>query len=235
MTHENETKSLSLSEVKMMGGNDAGYTFEGYCSVFNELEGDAYGDIIASTAYDATLKSIEEGGDYPLLLAQHKHSGLPIGKITKLEKDDYGLKMTAELTKGMSESEDYRAAIGHGTIRGLSIGYQLKGDDYEELERGGRLIKSMTLKEVSIVTFAAQASAKVDLLSVKSELETVETVRDAENLLRDKLNVSREAAKAISSMYKSVLQGEFELKAKQDAEAEAEKREIAILLALKAK
>jgi hypothetical protein len=121
-----------------------------------------------------------------------------------------------ELTPGMSKADDAYAALKHGTVDGLSIGYLLKRDDYEELEGGGRLIKRVSnLVEVSLVTFPADGAARVDLSSVKSEeIETIQTVRDFERFLRDAGGLSKGLTAALVSRAKVIFgQGDPDPKA----------------------
>jgi len=94
----------------------------------------------------------------------------------------------------------------HGTIDGLSIGFRV--GDYEIIETGGeklRLIKSVSeLPEVSIVTFPADDSARIDLASVKSSLEQITNIKDFESFLRDAGGFSRALATATASRAKSL-------------------------------
>ena len=175
-----ERKTLSLADCQVKLDGDSG-RFAGYASVFGGV--DSYGDTIIKGAYDHTLRKHGK----PKMFIQHDANGLPAGKWSITKEDDHGLYVEGELTPGMSKSEDAKAALKHGTIDGLSIGYMLKKDDSEETEKGGRLIRRVShLLEISLVTFPADAAARVDLSSIKSEeIEQLETIRDFERLLRD--------------------------------------------------
>lgn len=193
-----ERKTLNLSEcaIKMDGGEGR---FAGYASVFGGV--DSYGDTILKGAYDYSLKK----NGKPKMFVQHESWGLPIGKWLTAKEDDHGLFVEGEFTPGLSRAQDTYAALKHGTVDGLSIGYLLKKDDFEELEDGKRLIKRVSLlAEVSIVTYPADSAARVDLASVKSAVDELETIRDFERFLRDAGGLSKGLTQALISRAKVV-------------------------------
>ena len=192
-------KSLSLNNCDIKLDDDTG-RFAGYASVFGGV--DSYGDTIIKGAYEYTLKN----NGKPKMFFNHDAYALPIGKWLTAKEDDHGLYVEGELTPGSAASEDVRAALKHGTVDGLSIGYRLKAADYEDLDSGGRVIKRVSLlAEVSVVTFPADTSARVDLASVKSDLDGMSTIKEFERFLRDAGGFSREAVKTILSRAKVLL------------------------------
>jgi HK97 family phage prohead protease len=193
-------KTLSLSDAKVKFADDGGGTFAGYASVFGGV--DAYGDTIVRGAYEHTLRSHGK----PKMFVNHDSWGLPVGKWIVAKEDDHGLYVEGEFTPNMARADEARAALKHGTVDGLSIGYALKKGDYEELEDGKRVIKRVTrLFEVSVVTFPADEAARVDLGSVKSDdIDGIETVRDFERFLRDAGGLSIELVKALTARAKVV-------------------------------
>lgn len=192
-------KSLSLNHCNIKLDDDSG-RFAGYASVFGGV--DSYGDTIIKGAYEYTLKN----NGKPKMFFNHDAYALPIGKWLVAKEDDHGLYVEGELTPGSAASEDVRAALKHGTVDGLSIGYRLKAADYEDLDSGGRVIKRVSLlAEVSVVTFPADTSARVDLASVKSDLDGMSTIQEFERFLRDAGGFSREAAKTVLSRAKVLL------------------------------
>lgn len=194
-----ERKTLSLSDCHIKMDDDGSGKFAGYASVFGGV--DSYGDTILKGAYDYTLKK----NGKPKMFAQHESWGLPIGKWLTVKEDDHGLYVEGEFTPGLTRANDTYAALKHGTVDGLSIGYWLKSGDYEELEDGKRLIKRVsTLAEVSIVTWPADGAARVDLSSVKSALEGLDTIRDFERFLRDAGGLSKGLTQALISRAKIV-------------------------------
>lgn len=201
-------KSLSLDDVALKLEGDGG-TFEGYASKWDRT--DSYGDTILKGAFADTLKAHGQ----PKLFLEHSWALggalLPIGKAECVE-DDVGLRLKGELTPGLAIATDVRAAMKHGTIDGLSIAGKLKKGDFEEKEAGGKIIKRWALlREVSVVAYPAENSARIDLSSLKSMdfealLPECKTERDIERLLRD-AGLGKWEAMAIVSRVKAILTG----------------------------
>ncbi len=216
-----ETKQIKIQSVKMSVDGD-GYSFEGYASTFDN--NDSYNDTIKKGAYTSVIEAVKAGtADMPLLMFGHEHNSIPVGKIVEMKEDDNGLLIKCELTKGLSIAEDLKAALKHGTIKGLSIGYSLAKDDYEEKSDGGRVISNVTyLGEVSIVSFPADRKAKIDLLSVKDALQEVDSLKSLEQFCRAEFGCSREVAKSFVAQAKSVIL------AANDEQAEIERKNAEI-------
>ena len=221
MQMQHKTLSISDCEIKL---DEKQGVFSGYASVFNGV--DSYGDTILPGAYKNTLKQF----GMPKMFLQHNSWALPIGKWIVVEEDQKGLFVQGELTIGMSTSDDTYAALKHGTLDGLSIGYMLRREDYEPSREseGGRIIKNISrLSEISAVTFPADSNARIDMNTIKSELEEIQSIRDLEHFLRDAGCLSKDLSKALISRVKVLFgrEDEAERKAKQESElAEAIKR-----------
>lgn len=200
-----EHKTLSLNDCEIKLASDTG-KFEGYASTFNNV--DSYGDTILPGAYKETLSA----NGLPKMFILHRSYELPIGKWLDASEDSKGLYVKGELTPGLSMANDVNAALKHGTLDGLSIGYALRKADYQPSDKieGGRIIKKISLlSEISPVTFPADSFARIDLSSVKSELESVETIRDFERFLRDAGGLSKSITEAVIARAKVVFsQGE---------------------------
>ncbi len=214
-----ERKTLSLSDCQIKMADDGEGRFAGYASVFGGV--DSYGDTILKGAFESTLKK----NGKPKMFAQHESWGLPIGKWLVAKEDDHGLYVEGEFTPGLTRAQDTYAALKHGTVDGLSIGYLLKSGDYEELEDGKRIIKRVSLlAEVSVVAWPADTAARVDLTSVKSAMDGIETIRDFERFLRDAGGLSKGLTEALVSRAKTIFgRGEpdaVEIEAKALAELE---------------
>lgn len=196
-------KTLSLSDCDIKMSGDEG-RFAGYASVFGGV--DSYGDTIVKGAYEYSLKKHGK----PKMFVQHESWGLPVGKWLTVKEDDHGLYVEGEFTPGMRRAQDTLAALKHGTVDGLSIGYALKQGDYEDLADGKRLIKRVSLlAEVSVVTWPADTAARVDLTSVKSAVDAIETIRDFERFLRDAGGLTKGLTDALVGRAKIVFaQGE---------------------------
>lgn len=215
-------KSLSLSECEIKMDGETG-KFAGYASVFGGV--DSYGDTILKGAFETTLK---RDGKPKMFYGHQAFDGLPIGKWTVAKEDDHGLYVEGEITPGMSLAGDVRAALKHGTLDGLSIGGYLKAGDFELLEEGNRIIKKWSkLVEISVVAFPADSAARVDLSSVKSAVDGMNTIQDLERFLRDAGGFSREAVKTILSRAKDLLN---QRDADHEDEAKREMDSLALFL-----
>ena len=195
-------KTLSLTDVALKMKGDNG-TFEGYASKWDGV--DSYGDTILKGAFADTLKT-----NPPKMFFNHQWD-MPIGKWVSAEEDDSGLYVKGELTPGLAIAGDVRAAMKHGTLDGLSIGGFLKKGDYEE-KNGGRVIRKWSsLAEISPVVFPADASARIDLQSVKSIdfealLPECKSEKEIERLLRD-AGLGKWEAMAIVSRIRAIVKG----------------------------
>lgn len=203
-------KSVPLSgvELKMFDGESR--KFKGYASVFNGV--DSYGDTILPGAYTETLA--KDG--MPKMFFGHDW-GLPIGKWLSAVEDEKGLLVEGELTPGNPQSDAVLAALKHGTVDGLSIGFQLKSGDYEEDKKGMRTIKKVSrLFEISVVNFPADSAARVS--DVKSEdIDGIKTIRDLEGFLRDAGGFSKSMATSLVAKAKQLFADQRESEADEKA------------------
>jgi len=202
-----QTKTLLLSEcqLRFAGSDPSAGKFEGYASVFDGV--DSYGDTIMKGAFADLIKNIKSGVmRMPKMFVNHASWDLPVGKWTNMEEDTKGLFMAGELTPGNSRAQDVGSSMKHGTVDGLSIGYVV--GEYKIVEEGSmkrRIIEKIAeLPETSIVTYPADDAARVDLSSVKSALDEIESVRDLEDFLRDAGGFSRSLAAATATRCKSL-------------------------------
>jgi uncharacterized protein len=175
-------------------------TFTGYGSVFNVQ--DSYDDIIIPGAFAESLAAHKEKGTLPALLWQHR-SGEPVGVYTSMEEDSVGLKVDGKLALKTARGAEAHELLKMKAITGLSIGFMTREDSYDRLT-GIRTLKKLDLWEVSLVTFPANESARIQ--SVKS-IEEVATLRDAEKYLRES-GMSRAEAVAFLSRVKCLGQSD---------------------------
>lgn len=200
-------KTIELKDVELKSEGD-GATFSGYASVFNG--NDLVGDTILPGAYKGALKK-----GTPKMFFNHDSYSLPIGKWIEVVEDEKGLKVVGELTPGNPQSEAVRAALKHGTVDGLSIGYRLRAGGYTEKDGGGRTIKTIdALPEISVVTFPCDQSARIE--SKSEDIAELKTVRDFEVFLRDAGGFSRAEATALCAKAKSVFSNQGEPEPKTD-------------------
>lgn len=162
--------------------NDDG-TFAGYGSVFGNV--DSYREIVAPGAFADSLKAIKASGDPLPALWQH-NSSQPIGGYDILEEDARGLRVEGWLLKDQIPlAAQAHALMLRRVVKGLSIGYYVLEDSWNEKDRIRTLIK-LDLQEISIVTFPANVEAQIDAVKSKLLLGDKPTIREFEELLREK-------------------------------------------------
>lgn len=208
---ERKNLTLSLNDVCLKAKGDGGYEFEGYASKFNGV--DSYGDTILPGAYKKALKELKAAGRSPKMFFNHDQWSIPVGKWRKFEEDDEGLFVAGSLTKGMTKAEDLRLALADETLDGLSVGIGMKGEDYEWVDDPKssitRIIKNVSvLREISLVSYPADDKGRIDMSSIKTELDDVATLAELEQFLRDAGNFSKSAATAVVSRAKVILRGD---------------------------
>ena len=189
-------KGITLQDVELKFDGE-GRRFKGYASTFNG--NDSYDDTILPGAY---AKTIAEHG-MPKMLWGHDWD-IPIGKWLSAVEDEKGLLVEGEFTPGNSQADAVMAAMKHGTVNGLSIGFRLAEGDYERKKDGGRIIKNVTkLYEISVVNFPADEDARIS--EVRSEeVDELKTIRDFENFLRDSGGFSKSVATSIVAKAKKL-------------------------------
>lgn len=198
-------KSLPLHSVELKMEQGETRKFSGYASTFGNV--DSYGDTIVKGAY---AKTLAENG-MPKMFFGHKWD-LPIGKWVSAVEDEKGLYVEGELTEGNPQADAVLAALKHGTVDGLSIGFRLSENDYEMKKDGGRLIKSVSkLYEISIVNFPADGAARI--AEVRSEdVDGLKTIRELEACLRDS-GFSKTAAMSFMAKAKQLFAAQRESEA----------------------
>lgn len=174
-------------------------TFTGYVSVFNNV--DQGGDVILPGAFTETLAAWKAKDSLPPVLWQHR-SGEPIGPFLEMREDSVGLWVKGKLlVDDVPRAKEARGLLKAKAIRGMSIGYVSRDDSYDRAT-DVRTLKKLDLWEGSIVTFPMNQMAGVN--SVKSAIDAIQTVRDAEAFLRDVGQLSNAQAAAFISRFKSL-------------------------------
>lgn len=206
---EKKMTNFSSCQVKM---GDLG-VFEGYASVFDGV--DSYNDTILKGAYKETLANRSRPVAMYFNHASYR-SDMPatIGKWTAMEEDSKGLYVKGQLSLGHPTADAIYASMRNETIDGLSIGFKLNPDGYD-MRDGIRYLKKIDLVEVSVVDNPADNSARISLDSVKSDIERIKSIREAEIFLRDAANLSNSSAKALLAQIKSILRDEVKTELEQ--------------------
>lgn len=173
--------------------------FSGYGSVFGNV--DSYKEIVAPGAFAESLAGWKDAGRMPPVLWQHR-SGEPVGPFLELREDDHGLWSKGQLlVDDVVRAKEARALMKAKAVNGLSIGFVTREDSYDRVT-GIRTLKKVDLWEISIVTFPANPAAQIS--SVKSAIDALETLADAERYLRDAAGLSKAQAVAFVSRLKSL-------------------------------
>lgn len=183
-------------------------TLEGYGSTFGNV--DSYGEIVEPGAFTASLVEAKRKGRTIKMLWQHDPEQ-PIGVWDDIAEDSKGLYVKGRLLREASpRALEAHGLLKEGALDGLSIGYRVN-EAKPDKDRPNilRLLK-LDLREVSIVTFAANERARVE--SVKQILAAgdLPTVRQFEEFLREAGGFSKSLAAAIAAKATPHLRGEPE-------------------------
>ena len=146
-------------------------TFTGYASRFGVK--DQGGDVVMPGAFAESLKV-----RIPKLLSQHRSFDNPIGVFESVEEDKKGLLVRGRLVLDSERGRETHALMKAGALDAMSIGYRVE----EAKETAdGRLLKRLSLYEISIVTFPMLLEATID--DVKSSETRAKQI--VEGALRD--------------------------------------------------
>jgi HK97 family phage prohead protease len=130
--------------------------FRGYASVFDEI--DVYNDRIVRGAFRKSL-----GQFMPKMLWQHDQDQV-IGVWSKLSEDQKGLCVEGRLLLEVEKAREAYALLKEGALDGLSIGYQVKQALKGQRRDATRLLTEVDLFEISLVTFPANALARISFV-----------------------------------------------------------------------
>ena len=194
MTLKHKAISIDVADVKVSG--DA-RKFSGYASTFNGV--DSYGDTVLPGAYKDTISNRSR----PVAM-RWNHYGPVIGKWTAMHEDEKGLFVEGELTPGHSVADDAYALLKHGAINGLSIGY--RPVIATSNDTGGENLKQIDLIEISVVESPADLGAQIG--NIKAAIDSAESLKEVERLLRDATGLSRADATALVSRIKYLALGD---------------------------
>ena len=197
------TRQRLSCPFELKGVDDVG-VFQGYASVFGVV--DWWDDIVEPGAFSDSLKALA-----PAMLWQH-NTAEPIGVWTEAREDDKGLWVKGRLLVGeVAKATEAHALLKAGALNGLSIGYSAVEKSFRKQgDREVRLLKKVDLWEISLVTFPANEQARVR--TVKA-MDSLTTIRDLEEFLREAGDLSRSEAKGIIARVRDVVQREAEEKA----------------------
>ena len=140
----------------------------GYASVFGVI--DTHNDLVEKGAFkNAESHKVK-------LLWQHDVTK-PIGIISLLKEDEYGLLLEAEININTVAGAEAVELIKQKAVAGLSIGFSINSSDYNK--EGSRVISDVELREISIVTFPANQHAEIQCIK---EIDVTDSLLEQKNL-----------------------------------------------------
>jgi HK97 family phage prohead protease len=170
------TQNLQLKSLEENG------EISGYASVFRIVDG--YGDSVEKDAFANSVRKFKEGKK-PKLLWQHD-GNFPIGVITDIHEDDYGLFVKARLLFEIPKAKEVYTLLKNKALDGFSIGYRVK-DGY--FDGSVHHLTDIELLEVSVVTFPACEKAVVH--NIKANHDRAICNDDMQKCLELIKNISR--------------------------------------------
>lgn len=136
-------------DVKAVTDGPDGWEIAGFASTFWG-EPDAYGDVVAPGAFAASI------AERPTkFLYEHTE---PIGKQIEIAENEDGLFGRWSIVDTRAGADAYKLARA-GVLDSLSIGYI--PDEVEYLQDGTRVLRKVTLLEVSAVAIPANVNAVI--------------------------------------------------------------------------
>ncbi len=202
-------------QIKQLDENGV---FSGYGTVWGDV--DVYSESLAKGSIKRSLKKRE-----PAMLWQHNITQ-PVGVWTDIKEDDHGLYLEGKIALDATFGRDAYALMRLGAVKGLSIGFiPVKWSQ----DKDTRLVTfaEVDLYEVSVVTFPALNSARIDNVKSFFNGEQMPTVRDVEAFLRDAGLSKSQAMTFISKGYQACLRDSDN---KENKEQENILRNINLLL-----
>jgi HK97 family phage prohead protease len=188
-------------DLRIKAVKDGG-RFEGYGSVFNVI--DSYREVVAPGAFANSLAELKESGRRVPVLWQHFYDE-PVGVYEGdlgggigLAEDEKGLRCQGRLL--VDDDPLAKRAHAHlkaGSISGLSIGYYVLAESWDEKNRI-RTLTELDLREISLVTFPANDDARIEEVRAKLAHGELPTKREIELALRERLGLSRDDAEAFA-------------------------------------
>lgn len=168
MTNKKWTTPLRIKELGVNGA------VCGYASVFDEV--DAQQEVVARGAFARSLQQWKQQGRALPMLWMHDAEN-PVGVWQHLREDMSGLVVEGMLATKTQSGADAYELLKIGAVTGLSIGYRVRASRID----GTRRIRTLTdidLHEVSLVTFPANAAARITRVKAPLYRNTDDDLRD---------------------------------------------------------
>lgn len=180
---------------------------EGYASIFGNV--DSYSEVVEPGAFTPSLVRSSRSGRKIKMLWQHNPSQ-PIGVWDDLAEDKKGLWVKGRLLIDQSPlAKEAHGLLKEGALDGLSIGYRTIKSEPKKGKPGVTSLLELDLLENSIVTFAANDRARVEMVKAITDAGGLPTIREFEGTLRE-LGFSKSKAEAMATACAPMLRGEPE-------------------------
>ena len=180
--------SMEVKEVTETG------SFEGLASVYNNT--DLGNDIILPGAF----KQFKYTRDGMIRILDGHNTRAPIGK-GQLTDSHMGLVMKGQLSMSVARAREVHALMKDHIIDGLSVGFDINPNGAEIRDDGVRLLKDLTLWEVSTTPFPMNQEARV---SAVKHIVQITSIREYEKALRETLGFSKTQAEILARAYKDL-------------------------------
>ena len=188
-----ELKLISMDDKDDIEGRDSIVYIEGYASVYRKSDGnyqiDRDDELVNTDNLDLTSYIAN-----PVIVWNHDW-GVPVGKVTSITKDMYGIYVKGEIHK-LEGLESKYEAVKKGLVKSFSIGFvpkdiRLVNDEIVE-------ISTAELVEVSIAPVQSNPAALFTVTGKKSLGISVKDIAEQNNLTNEE----------IKGMYGEKLKGE---------------------------
>ena len=167
-------------------------TVKGYAIVWGTIN--SYGETLIKGATLNSLNARGVGSDKnSIVLLKHHNVTQPIGSITVLREDEYGLYFEAEIVETALGNETIEE-VRSGILKQLSYGFNYIWDKTEwDEESQSYVLKEIRLMEISLVTFSSDENAQLRSFSDYQENAinkqfTVEQLRAIANFANKELS-----------------------------------------------
>jgi len=191
MERQTENRSFTFAAVEERNEDDKDtLLFTGYASVFDKPYGvrDQKGQYKETIKQGAVKKTLNEQDDVRFLV---NHDGIPLARTSsgtlKLEEDDYGLFVRAELDPTNPTVAEVASAMKRGDLNEMSFAFAAIRDEFNK-QGDERNVTEARLFDVSVVTYPANpwAGAKlrgVDIDNLHKKLVEARSGEQAKEIL----------------------------------------------------
>ena len=189
-------KQISVKDVSI---DEESRKISGYAAVYGNKDDD--GDILMK---GCAAKSIRERG--PQSATSRKVAFLwmhdmdnPLGRITTLREDDYGLYFEADIDKGIDICDRVLIQLKSGTLDQFSIGFQYIWEQCEyDVNAQALIVKEINLFETSVVTLGANEMTYFAGMKSSQKKELIEkTLKETETFIKSLPDHKQFAARQI--------------------------------------